>query len=157
MDQAFYTATGANISLVTAVKNVSYLSAFLISANFVGFQPESLAILIGLMVMDVFTGIVRSAVVNGGASIKSAVGIKGLLAKLLVLTALFSFALAAKEVGFSGTALAEGVVMTFILAETYSILGNVHSALSKSNKIEYDAVSNLMKVAKGLLGKLLDH
>ena len=97
---------------------------------------------------------IRSFVVNGGSSITSSVGIRGLLAKILTITAIFSFALAAKGVGFNVGSTIQGVVMVFTLAETYSIIGNVNSAITGKAKVEFDAVAYMLQKVKDLLDSL---
>ena len=147
-----------NVLSTTSAKNISYVLGFIYASQYLGFNPDSIATLMFLMIVDVVTGVTRSALVNGAVSIKSSVGIKGLLTKILVLTGLFSFALALKSVGFEAQSMAQGIVMIFILAETYSILGNIVASINKSNKVEYDAVAFLMSRVKSLLGHLInDH
>lgn len=144
-----------NFSLIVIVKNISYVAAFLATVEWLGFNTQSLSIFIILMVLDVFTGIVRSCVTEGCHTIRSSIGIRGMLSKILLLTALLSVALASKAVGFEPTLLAQGMVNVLILAELYSILGNIYSAKTGKKKVEFDAVKYMLDRVKELLIKSL--
>lgn len=138
---------------VAVLKNISYVAAFFATAAWLGFKPESLSIFIVLMILDVIFGTIRAGVVNGGGSIKSALLSRGVLAKLLLLGVPVTRALALKGVGYSPEMLAQGVVNVLILSEAYSILGNIHSALTLKPKNEFDAVAYILGFIKTLLDK----
>lgn len=140
---------------VSAFKNLSYVVAFVASLEWLGLNPQEISIFATLMVIDVFTGIARAAVVEGGRSVRSAILKRGILAKLLVLTALFSVALAGKGVGFDMTDLVQSAVSVLILGELYSILGNIYSVRSGKQKVEFDAVAFLFARVRDLLEKAL--
>lgn len=141
------------LNTLTIAKNTSYGIAFLLSADFLGFDPTAGAILLTLMTIDVFTGTIRSASVNGLPSIKSSVGTRGLLAKILTIAGLLSIALAFKGVGFDPTGAVSGITSVFILAEAYSIIGNIHSTITKKPKAEWDAVAFLVSLTRRALDK----
>lgn len=144
-----------NITLTVILKNLSYVAVFMVSLEWLGFSPQAMWIFAALMVIDVFTGIIRSARLNGCASIKSSAAKRGLISKILTITALFSVALAGKGVGFDMSGMLQGAVNVFILAELYSILGNIHSARTCEPKVEFDAVAFMLKQVKALLDKLV--
>lgn len=141
--------------LVAALKNVTYGALLLTSVGYLNFSPDGLIVLMGLMIIDTVTGIIRSGMLNGCPSIQSSIGTRGLLAKILTLTGIFSFALAAKGVGFNLNAEISAVVNVFILAESYSIIGNIYSALHKTPKNEYDAIAWLLRLVRSILEKTL--
>ena len=141
------------LGFLTIVKNSSYGMAFIVGSEFLGFEPQAGSILITLMLTDTIVGTVRSAVVNGMPSITSSVGTRGLLAKILTLVGLISLAFAFKGVGYNAIAAIQGIVSVFILAEAYSIIGNVHSTITKKPKVEYDAMAFLVGTVKSLLEK----
>lgn len=143
------------ITITTLLKNTSYGVLFVASAQFLHFNVDGLIVLLGLMIIDVITGIVRSGILNGCPSIKSSIGTRGLLAKILTLTGIFSFALAGKSIGFDLNAEVSAIVNVFVLAEMYSILGNIYSALNKTPKNEADAVGWLLKLVRTALEKTL--
>lgn len=136
--------TSSEVITWALIKNSTYVLAYFITIQYLGFNPETLAIYSVLMVLDVFTGVVRSAMVKGWTSVKSSLGIRGMLKKILVLTGIFSVALTAKGVGFDITMFVQSTLNVFILAEAYSILGNIHSAITKKPKSEFDAVTYLL-------------
>ena len=141
-------------SIVDIIKNTTYGVAFLFSADFLGFDAQAGLVLGILMVVDVVTGIIRSAIVNGGPTVTSSIGTRGLLKKVLTISGLISFALAFKGIGFAPEIPISGIVSVFILAELYSIIGNVHSALTKQTKSEYDAVKYLIEFVGGALERM---
>lgn len=143
------------LSTIAFVKNFSYILAFAASVEWLGLNPQAVTIFSVLMIIDVITGITRAAVVTGGRSVRSAVLKRGILAKLLVLTALFSVALAGKGVGFDMGTLVQSTVNVLILGELYSILGNVHSVRTGNQKVEFDAVAFLLAQVRGLVNKAL--
>ena len=135
------------------IKNVSYIAAFFAFGEYLGFETEVMAIFVTLMILDVFTGVIRAYVVEGGSALRSAIGTRGILAKLLLITAIFSVALAGKGVGIEAQALANGAMGVLILSELYSILGNIHSARNRKPKAEFDAVAWMLSQVRFLLEK----
>lgn len=141
------------IGFLTLVKNSSYGVAFILGSEFLGFEPQAGSILVTLMLIDTIVGTIRSASVNGLPSITSSVGTRGLLSKILTLVGLISLAFAFKGLGYNALAAIQGIVSVFILAEAYSIIGNIHSTITKKPKAEYDAMAFLVGVVKSLLEK----
>lgn len=143
-------------SLWTNVKNSSYVVAFVYATTYLGFEPKALAALMALMLIDTITGVIRSVVLHGGTSVTSSLGTRGLLAKLLVISGLMSLGIASIGVGFDSDIIRpmiSGVVIVFTLAELYSILGNVHSAMTRTPKSEYDAMGFLVRTVRDVLMK----
>lgn len=147
------TIMDSHIALLTLIKNSSYAVGFVVASNFLGFAPQEGSILLTLMVIDVVTGVVRSCILHGGPSIRSSIGTRGVLAKILTLTGLITLAITFKGIGYSATAAIQGIVTVFILAESYSILGNIHSSLTLKEKKEYDAVAFLVGIVRRMLEK----
>ena len=136
---------------LAVAKNVGYIAAFFVGTTWLGFEPQSVAIFATLMTLDVVTGVARAYLVQGGTSVRSAILSKGIIAKLLLLLVPIAAALALKGVGFQPQLLAQGVINILILSEAYSILGNIHSALTRSVKNEFDAVAVVLNVIKKAL------
>lgn len=142
---------------IAAIKNSTYVAAFVLANQYMGYHPESMAILMTLMLVDTITGTIRSGVVNGGPSVTSTIGTKGLLSKILLLTSIFSFGFAMKGIGFeleNIRSLMHSVVVVFILSEVYSVVGNVHSTLTRKPKAEYDALAWLLRLIRDTLIKV---
>ncbi len=144
-----------SMSTIAMIKNFSYVLAFIASVEWLGLNPLAVTIFSGLMIIDVVTGVTRAILVTGGHSVRSAVLKRGIVAKLLVLTALFSVALAGKGIGFEMGTLVQASVNVLILGELYSILGNIHSVRTGNQKVEFDAVSFLLDSVRGLLSKVM--
>lgn len=146
---------GETLSTIALAKNFSYLVTFITTMEWLGLNPQAVSIFALLMVVDVVTGVARAASVEGGRSIRSAILKRGILAKLLVLTALFSSALAGRGLGFEVSTFAQAAVNVLILGELYSILGNIHSVRTGKQKAEFDAVAFLLARVRELLEKAL--
>lgn len=142
-------------ALVIAIKNLSYVAAFIVGVEYLGFNPESLSILVILMIVDIIMGISRVYLIEGGRAIRSSILKKGVLAKILLITGLFSIGLAGRGFGMELQQFAQGVVSVLILGELYSILGNIHSARTGEPKVEFDAVVWMLGKVKTLLDKLI--
>jgi len=143
------------LSTIALIKNFSYVVTFIASMEWLGLNHQAVTIFSVLMLIDVVTGILRAALVHGGQSVRSSILKRGILAKLLVLTALFSVALAGKGLGFDMSSLVQAAVNVLILGELYSILGNVHSVRTGNQKVEFDAVAFLLDRVKELINKAL--
>lgn len=152
-----YTSNMEHLVTLTAIKNSTYVLVFAVTMEYLGFNPHSMGILIALMTVDVITGIVRACVQEGCHTVRSSIGVRGVLAKILLLTALFSVGIAGKGVGFEMNSIVQGAVNILIIAELYSILGNIHSARTGKKKNEFDAVAFILKQIKNLLTKYLSH
>lgn len=131
-------------SAIVLIKNSTYIAAFLASVEWLGFHPQTLAIFTFLMIIDIITGIARSAMVDGAKTVSSSALRDGVLKKALLLTALFTIGLAGQGVGFDLSLYIQASVTVLMLAEMYSILGNIHSARTGKKKVEFDAVSVLL-------------
>lgn len=145
----------ANIGYIVTFKNLSYVVAFFSMAEYLGFSTEITSIFVALMIIDVLTGVTRAAVVDGVSAIRSAIGTRGILAKLLLITAIFSVALAGKGVGIEAAALANGAMGVLVLSELYSILGNIHSIRTRKPKSEFDSVTWMLAQVRALLEKTI--
>ena len=67
---------------LTAIKNGSYIPAFIIGA---GISPEAFTALAALILLDTFTGIIKAGVTHGWKSIKSKTMANGVIAKLVLI------------------------------------------------------------------------
>lgn len=137
-----------------ALKNSSYVGAFCVGMEYLGFNPESIVLLFSLMFIDIVTAITRVWVNDGGRHIRSFTFKRGVTAKFLLATGLFSISLTSKGVGFDIQQIAQGAVMVLMLGELYSILGNIHSARTGQPKVEYDAVAYLLSKVRDILDKV---
>lgn len=118
------------------LKNLLYVPAFLL-----GLSLQSFSILAVFMLIDVATGIVRTYVVNGGHSIKSSRLGAGILSKGCIILVPVLLVWAGEGSGLNLLPVASGTLSVLILAELYSILGNVQSIRLKRDIMEFDAVN----------------
>lgn len=138
---------------MVAIKNLGYVLVFVASTSWLGFEPQSVGIFMGLMTLDIIFGTVRAGIVDGPQRIRSAIFSKGIIAKLMLLGVPIACALALRGIGFNTTPLAQGIINILILSETYSILGNIHSVITRKPKNEFDAVAYILSFIKTLLDK----
>ena len=139
-------ATHASASAL--FKNFSYIVAV-----FVSLSPESYSILAVFMIVDTFTGIVRSGVIKGWKSVTSHELTSGILAKCLVILVPFLLALAGKGIGLQLDIIAKSALNVLILSELYSILSNIQSIRLKKDIAEFDAVNYLLGTLRAFLEK----
>lgn len=133
------------------LKNISYLCVFFLSFEYLQLAPASVGILGVLLILDFITGVTRSAYVDGLRSIRSSIALRGALAKLLVILVPFVLALAGKAAGMQLAPVAQASITVFALSTAYSVLGNIHSAITGKPKLEFDAVDYFLQQIKGLL------
>lgn len=143
------------VSVTAFLKNFSYIAAFFATVEWLGFNPVAMSALGTLMILDVFTGVMRSITVDGGPSFKSALLTRGIMAKCLLIIVLAGMGVAAKGMGLSLEMFGQGIVSVLILSELYSIVGNVHSIKSKEIKVEFDAVKYLLDRIKDVMDKVI--
>lgn len=118
------------------VKNLLYIPAFLL-----GLSLQSFTILAVFMLVDVGTGLVRTYVVNGGHSIKSSRLGAGVLSKTCIILIPVLLVWGGEGAGINLLPVAQGTLSVLILAELYSILGNVQSIRLRKDIMEFDAVN----------------
>lgn len=143
-----------NIILDSAVlKNSGYVAAFVASAAYLGISPESIMVLAGVIVIDIITGVLKSAALHGWRSITSSKFSAGVLAKLLLILVPITLALGGKGVGLDMGLLVQGSITVLILSQVYSILGNIRSLQTLDDKNEFDAVAFIMRQLRDILEK----
>lgn len=138
------------------MKNASYLAMFIVSVEWLGFNPQILSLFIALMMIDVITGVARSFINEGGQSVRSRTAIKGIVSKMMLLFALFGVAITGQIIGFNTENYVHGAISVLALGELYSILGNIHSIRTGKAKSEFDAVALLLRKVRDMLNKALD-
>jgi len=129
--------------LTTKLKNIGYILAFLIGS--VGLPHEAFIILAALMVLDTASGIARVGVVHGWRHVKSARLTAGIISKLFVVMVPVIIAWTGKGAGLDLKPLAQGALSMIILAEAYSVLGNIYAIRIKKDVQEWDALAFVLK------------
>lgn len=139
----------AIISTKAMLKNVSYGVAFLIGA--VGLSTQAFAIFGVLIIGDTITGVIRSLKLRGGRSVTSLKLTSGVISKLLIITVPLIIAWAGKGAGINLHALAQGALSMLILAEAYSVLGNIHAIRVGKDLKEFDAITYILEKVRGII------
>lgn len=140
------------LSTTAIIKNCSYLAAGAIGIfTYIGLDTRALFILGILMILDVVTGIIKSGTVRGWRSIKSMKLTSGVLAKLLTILVPIVVAIAGLGIGADLVFVASSALTILILAETYSILGNIHSVTVGEEKPEFDAVGAILGMFRDVI------
>jgi phage-related holin len=124
---------------------------------FLGLSAVQFLILIILMSLDMITGIAKSYRIDKKSITSNAMKI-GLFSKLFYIIVPIVLALAAKGINLEGYGLwfASFAVTILILAEAYSILGNIYSFKTGKEAAEVDGVSYLLLFIRKLIIKLID-
>lgn len=137
----------------TFAKNISYGIAFLIGS--VGLSIESFAIFGVLIVIDTITGVARTMIIHGGRSFTSSKLTSGVIAKAFIISVPLLVAWAGKGAGIDMTALAQGVLSVLIIAELYSILGNIYAIHIRRDVAEFDAVAFILGKTRTIIENIL--
>lgn len=143
------------INKTTLVMSGMYIP-FVGVCNYFNLSSESLGLLSLLLLIDYFTGIAKTYVICKD-EIRSYRAIAGIIAKISLLVIPVTLAIAGKQLGYNLNIIVESTINMLVLAETYSIIGNIRSIQARKNVQEIDAVSfvlsKLSRAIEGLLRK----
>lgn len=138
---------------ITTLKAYSYAILVPIFA-YTGLSQELVSILFGFIIFDIFTAIIREIIV--GERVTSLKAWIGLSSKLLLISVPFILILIGKAVGVDFSPISSLALSTFVVAEGYSILGNIVQIRSKDKTIdEQDSITLLIKKAQSIIRDIL--
>ena len=120
---------------------------------YLGLDAEKLTILALLMAIDMVTGTVKAYIIK--ADITSRRWIAGFLSKIVVLFVPFTIALMAKGVDFDIKWFVGLCISILVVAEAYSIVGNIHTIKTGEAVREIDAVSAIIQALRKIFENLL--
>lgn len=140
----------SEISIITILKNLGYIPAI-----FLGLSFQSYTILAIFMIIDTIAGITRSGTLHGWRSVTSFKLTSGILAKSLIILLPLLIALAGIGIGIDLIFLAKGALGMLILAQLYSIIGNIYAIKVKKDIHEFDAVGWVLLKIKFTVEKIL--
>ncbi|MEF3692229.1 MAG: phage holin family protein [Candidatus Moraniibacteriota bacterium] len=144
-----------NCITILWLKNWLYVPAFLIAVGFPNQTAWSITALTILMIVDVITGIFASVKIDGAKSITSRKMTAGVVAKAMILLIPFLFAVVGKGIGLNMDIYSRGFLSMLILAEFYSVAGNINSFRTGKRLPEIDVVSSILaKIRKTILNIL---
>jgi phage-related holin len=141
------------LDLGVLLKNFAYIPAFMF--GFLG-DSNAAGILLALMVVDTVFGIISSAIVDGGQSIKSRIAIRGIIAKCMIFIIPSVLYWTGVGAGVDFKLIAEGMMSMIILAETYSIMGHIYTVNTGKRQTEFDAVTYILNKIQRMLRLLIE-
>jgi len=122
--------------------------------QFLEIDGKKLSILVVLMCIDMLTGTFKAY--RTKENITSRRWIAGFLSKLVVLLVPFTIALMAKGVDFDVKWFIGFSLSIMVIAEAYSILGNIYTFKTGEAVAEIDAVSAIIKVLRNFLENMIE-
>lgn len=122
--------------------------------QFLEIDTKKLSILVVLMCIDMLTGTFKAY--RTKENITSRRWIAGFLSKLVVLLVPFTIALMAKGVDFDVKWFIGFSLSIMVIAEAYSILGNIYTFKTGEAVAEIDAVSAIIKVLRNFLENMIE-
>lgn len=146
------TNTPSDLTMKTISLNALYLPLAPI-LTLLSIPEEPFYILAILLMLDYLTGILKVFVLKG--HIRSYRAIAGLLTKGSILVLVLVLALMAKGLELDFKLYLSLFLSALIISETYSIFGNVYSAINKEEIAEFDAVSMVIKRVRLVLERVL--
>ena len=122
--------------------------------QFLEIDAKKLSILVVLMCIDMLTGTFKAY--RTKENITSRRWIAGFLSKLVVLLIPFTIALMAKGVDFDVKWFIGFSLSIMVIAEAYSILGNIYTFKTGEAVAEIDAVSAIIKVLRNFIENMIE-
>lgn len=122
--------------------------------QFLEIDAKKLSILVILMCIDMLTGTFKAY--RTKENITSRRWIAGFLSKLVVLLVPFTIAIMAKGVDFDVKWFIGFSLSIMVIAEAYSILGNIYTFKTGEAVAEIDAVSAIIKVLRNFLENMIE-
>ena len=122
--------------------------------QFLEIDAKKLSILVILMCIDMLTGTFKAY--RTKENITSRRWIAGFLSKLVVLLVPFTIALMAKGVDFDVKWFIGFSISIMVIAEAYSILGNIYTFKTGEAVAEIDAVSAIIKVLRNFIENMIE-
>lgn len=122
--------------------------------QFLEIDAKKLSILVVLMCIDMLTGTFKAY--RTKENITSRRWIAGFLSKLVVLLVPFTIALMAKGVDFDVKWFIGFSLSIMVIAEAYSILGNIYTFKTGEAVEEIDAVSAIIKVLRNFIENMIE-
>lgn len=133
----------------TWFKNVTYLIA-----AFIGLEYDAFSAFALLMLIDVITGVLAAARVNGWRSITSRRLSFGLISKLLLLIIPITIALAGRASGVDIDSVVNTAFFVLTISELYSVIGNIQTVKTGVRIPEFDAISIILASIRRFLKKI---
>jgi hypothetical protein len=146
-----------NLVIIKTIKTIKAMSYALLMPifTFTGLSKEIVTILAILIALDLFTAIIRELTVTGGRFLSRTLWV-GIASKGLLILIPIVLALVGKGIGMNLKWLAELSLSALIVAESYSILGNIIQTRNNDKTIdEQDAVTSVIKSLESFISTIL--
>ena len=138
------------ISIMTIVKNLGYIPAMLL-----GLSSESYTILAAFMLIDTITGVARAGVLGGWRSVTSFKFTSGIVSKAVVIIVPLLLVWAGRGAGLDLLPVASAALGILILAQLYSVLGNIYSIHVRRDVHEFDVVELILRQVRIIVERIL--
>lgn len=119
---------------------------------YLGISLEQVGILAALLAIDYLTGILKAFRIDDG--LKSYKALSGLFTKGSILFLVMSLALMGKGLQIDMANYLSIFISALIISETYSIFGNIGSAVSGKAMAEFDAVSMIIAKVRKMIERI---
>ena len=137
----------------STLMNIIYIPLIAMCA-YLDLRWESLTLLAILLIIDFVTGVTKVFVIDR-KHLKSYRAIAGILAKVSILLIPIVLAIVAKQAQYDMAFFTNTVITMLMLAESFSIIGNIRSIVSRKEVEEIDAMSFVLSKISNMLITLL--
>lgn len=138
----------SDATIWTLVKNIAYIPAAV-----AGISMESYVALALLLIVDIFTGIWRAVVTDGGQAITSWRALNGFFSKLLFLSVPIVVAFMGHGVGLDFSPMAKMALGVLTLGTGYSVIGNIYTIRTGERVAEYDVLRIILYQIQRILDR----
>ena len=123
-------------------------------SSFYNFSWHTLTPLATLLVIDFLTGLIKAYVLDK-SELKSYKAISGVIAKSMIILIPIVFLVIGKQVDYDLTGMVDAIITMLVLAESYSIIANIRSIITRKKVEEIDAISFVLKKISSIIENLL--
>lgn len=141
-----------SVTLKSTVMSGLYLP-FVALSNYLDFNWELFAPLAMLLFLDYLTGWIKVWIVDP-ENLKSHRAIAGIITKAVVLVIPVAFLIAGKQIEML-TTVGYSIIAMLVLAELYSIIGNIRSIVERKEVPEVDALRFVLRKIASIIEKFL--
>ena len=134
--------------------NIAYIPV-IVCCSYLGISWESMALLAVLLWLDYLTGIAKVYVLDKN-SFRSHRAIAGIIAKVTLLLVPIVFAVLAKQIGYDIKVFTDGIISMLMLAEAFSVIGNIRSIHAGEEVPEIDIMSVVLGKISAAIEALLN-
>jgi len=135
------------------IMNTLYVP-LIVCCAYLNLSWESLTLLALLLTIDLVTGIAKVYVIDR-TELKSYRAIAGVIAKVSILLIPIVLSIVAKQANYDMKFFTDTIITMLMLAETFSIIGNIRSIHQRKRVEEIDAISFVLNRISDIIVQLL--